>query len=105
MHVKLCHTGDRNRPDCYRRVTIYHEYLGVLKNIIDLPVGVENIRDHGVDVMQQWGELSAELAGDDYPIVCVTHKRFIPCRKRDGTCVFSARETDVKTVNDYQNGV
>src|SRR5258708_1520938 len=34
--------------------------------------------------------------GEHYPTentVCVTHKRFVPCRCRDGMCVFSSTET------------
>lgn len=46
--VKLCHTGYKGRPDCYRRVTVYHEPLGILRDITPVPDGVEDIRDPGV---------------------------------------------------------
>lgn len=96
--VKLCHTGDPDRPDCYRRVTVYHEYLGILKDADPLPAGVENIRDVAsalTELTSGWGEFSE---------VCVTHKRFVPCRKTDGTCVFSTDDDDVNKVREYQTG-
>lgn len=37
------------------------------------------------------------------PTVCVTHKRFIPCRKNDG-CVISTEQKDVDDVRAYQSG-
>lgn len=43
--VRLCHTGALGRPDCYRRVTVYCEPLGVLKTVFPLPSGVENVVD------------------------------------------------------------
>ena len=46
--VKLCHTGYEGRPDCYRRVTVYHEPLGILKDVNPVPDGVKDIRDLGV---------------------------------------------------------
>jgi hypothetical protein len=36
--------------------------------------------------------------------VCLTHKRFIPCRKDDGTCQLSRNPEDVDHVRRYQNG-
>ena len=50
--VKLCHTGDPGRPDCYRRVTVYHEYLGILKGVDPLPEDVKDIRDDGMDYLK-----------------------------------------------------
>lgn len=34
--------------------------------------------------------------------VCLTHKRFIPCRKHDG-CVISVEQKDIDDVRAYQN--
>jgi hypothetical protein len=47
-NVKLCHTGYVGRPDCYRRVTVYHEPLGILKNVTPVPDGVNDIKDPGL---------------------------------------------------------
>ena len=41
--VPLCHTDDPGLPDCYRRVTVYHEQLGALRVLEPLPAGVEGI--------------------------------------------------------------
>jgi hypothetical protein len=39
-----CHPDDpTTRPDCYRRVTVYHERPGALREVRPLPVGVEGI--------------------------------------------------------------
>jgi hypothetical protein len=40
---------------------------------------------------------------DSGPAVCVTHKRFIPCRAQDG-CVISEDQGDVDAVRAYQSG-
>lgn len=41
----------------------------------------------------------------DVPVmVCVTHKRFVPCRNTDGTCALSWCEDDVEQVRAYQSG-
>ena len=98
--VKLCHTRAIGRPDCYRRVTVYHEPLGVLKNINHVPEGVEHIRDPGLVAAREILEF-----GQQYPTentVCVTHKRFVPCRRSDGFCVFSSTPEDVENVRGYQ---
>jgi hypothetical protein len=42
----VCHTDDPARPDCYRRVTLYHEPLGTLKTRDPLPTGVDGIHVH-----------------------------------------------------------
>ena len=44
-NIKLCHTGYIGRPDCYRRVTVYHEPLGILKGVTPAPDGINDIRD------------------------------------------------------------
>lgn len=42
---RYCHPNRHSRlPDCYRRVSVYHEEPGVLKNEVLLPYGVEEIR-------------------------------------------------------------
>ena len=43
--IKLCHTGYPGRPDCYRRVTVYKEHVGVLKNVHPVPDGINDIRE------------------------------------------------------------
>ncbi len=51
--------------------------------------------------MTDW---SAGVYDDDgWPVVCVTHRRFIPCRSRDG-CVMSTEPSDVDDVRRYQSG-
>jgi hypothetical protein len=40
---------------------------------------------------------------DDLPWVCLTHHRFIPCR-RDGTCFTSNRPEAVALIRAYQSG-
>ena len=40
----LCHPNDPSRPDCYRRVTVWSEPLGILRSVVvDPPAGVERI--------------------------------------------------------------
>lgn len=49
------------------------------------------------------GQVEAEL------IVCVDHKKFIPCREcmygKLAVTLYSDKETDLKMVKDYQSGV
>lgn len=45
-----------------------------------------------------WDEWMAETT------VCLTHKRFIPCRKDDGTCQLSNNQEDIDHVRRYQLG-
>lgn len=40
----LCHPSQDDLPDCYRRVTVHGEPLGVLRGLAVLPVGVRDIR-------------------------------------------------------------
>ena len=40
----VCHSSDEGWPDCYRRVTAYHEPLGALRGVDQLPSGVCDIR-------------------------------------------------------------
>lgn len=96
--VRLCHSGDPNRPDCYRRVTVYKEEIGVL-NRLPSQNGVEHIYDPGLTYLTQFGEeFPAETT------VCITHLRFVPCRKTDGFCVFSDHPAMVDQVRRYQMG-
>ncbi len=39
--------------------------------------------------------------GDIKPAVCMTHKRFIPCRTNQN-CVISDNEFDVQMIREYQ---
>lgn len=100
--AKLCHTNAIGRPDCYRRVTVYHEPLGILKNVLPLPTGVDDVFDPGMALLRELTQLGQEIG--DVTVVCVTHRRFIPCRKTDGTCAFSSTEYDVNEVRKYQMG-
>lgn len=44
------------------------------------------------------------LYGED-PVVCVTHRRFIPCRReKDGTCFYSSSPEEAEKVRRYQSG-
>lgn len=42
--VPVCHPDDPQRPDCYRRITVYAEPLGALISPFALPRGIEGIR-------------------------------------------------------------
>ena len=39
---RLCHPDDRSLPDCYRRVTVYHEPVGALVGVEPKPAGIRN---------------------------------------------------------------
>ncbi len=39
-----CHPNVPGRPDCYRRITVYHEEPGILRGISPLPAGIIGIR-------------------------------------------------------------
>lgn len=97
---RLCHTSDFTRPDCYRRVTVYHEVIGFLT----LPgITGEGVFGHShEDDGTEDGCLGCFY---DVPTtVCVTHKCFVPCRKTEGVCVFSCRQDDVGETRIYQSG-
>lgn len=100
---RLCHTSDSTRPDCYRRVTVYHEVIGFLM----LPgIGGEGVFGIFGHVHDDDGTVE-DCPGcfcDVPATVCVTHKRFVPCRNAGGTCVFSCRADDVEKVHRYQSG-
>ncbi|QGJ92066.1 hypothetical protein SEA_KEELAN_102 [Gordonia phage Keelan] len=49
------------------------------------------------------------LGADDWsdvPVVCVIHRRFLPCRhgSYESPCKVSELEVDVEMVREYQNG-
>lgn len=44
LHASCHPDNPGERPDCYRRVTVYHEPPGALRDVRPLPVGVEGIR-------------------------------------------------------------
>jgi hypothetical protein len=50
----------------------------------------------------QWGEYWDEWYAE--VTVCLTHKRFIPCRKDDGFCQLSVSQEDIEHVRKYQQG-
>lgn len=99
--VPVCHPDDPARPDCYRRVTVYAEPLGALLAADPKPAGVTGITG-GRDTLADLLRLGQEL-GPDVAVVCVTHKRFAPCRRQDG-CVISGDPADVERVSVYQRG-
>ena len=43
---------------------------------------------------------------DTLPAVCVTHKRFIPCRRNNelSKCIFSSDPEDIDMVRKFQSG-
>jgi hypothetical protein len=45
--ILLCHPNDPSRPDCYRRVTVYHENIGTLVGVDPKPAGVLGIHESG----------------------------------------------------------
>jgi len=45
--TRVCHTVTLGRPDCYRRVTVDGEQLGVLLDVTPLPAGIRDIRQGG----------------------------------------------------------
>ena len=57
------------------------------------------------DFWSEWCELGewCELASAQ-TLVCLTHKRFIPCRKDDGSCQLSNNQEDIDHVRRYQQG-
>lgn len=98
--ARVCHPDDPQLPDCYRRVSVHQEPLGMLVQLPDKPPGTENI----IDGWHTWLDLLA--VGEEVQAtstVCITHKRFIPCRTQLG-CVISVREEDVEMVRKYQQG-
>lgn len=45
-------------------------------------------------------QLTQQLC-DAGPAVCVTHRRFVPCRSRN-SCVISTKQKDIDAVTAYQ---
>ena len=41
--IPLCHPNEPGRPDCYRRVSVWRENLGALRDVDPKPAGVEGI--------------------------------------------------------------
>ena len=54
------------------------------------------------DFEEQWNEYWDEWYGET--TVCLTHQRFIPCRKDDGSCQLSTKQEDIEHVRKYQQG-
>jgi hypothetical protein len=40
----VCHPNDTTRPDCYRRITVYQEPVGILIDVNPKPAGITDIR-------------------------------------------------------------
>lgn len=98
--VRVCHFGDPARPDCYTRITVHREPIGILLALPDKPPRTERI----VDGWHTWLEfLDTSLEVEAKSTVCITHKRFIPCRATLG-CIISVRPEDVESVRAYQQG-
>lgn len=58
--VPVCHPSDPAEPDCYRRVTVYHEPLGYLMiSCMRLPAGIE--RTSHWDVLAEITRIGEEL--------------------------------------------
>jgi hypothetical protein len=64
--LRLCHPNAPGRPDCYRRVTVYHETPGVLKDVKDKPAGVDGAPIERGQPWQEWG------GGRRIPLVTTT---------------------------------
>lgn len=95
----VCHPGEAaDSPDCYRRITVYREPIGILKEFEDRPQGVEE----PLTGWKAWSEVYADEDLHSEATVCVTHMRFIPCRREDG-CLISVLPDDVERVRRYQN--
>jgi hypothetical protein len=43
----VCHTAAITLPDCYRRITVYGELLGALRDADPVPSGIHDIRKEG----------------------------------------------------------
>jgi hypothetical protein len=41
--VRVCHTDLPGRPDCYRRISVWLEMTGALRQVRPLPAGVADI--------------------------------------------------------------
>jgi hypothetical protein len=63
--VHLCHPNDPVRPDCYRRVTVYHEPLGNLLGDEVLPPGITGIISAPEDEWVFYRELAYRLSRTD----------------------------------------
>lgn len=63
LALVLCHPNDPARPDCYRRVTVYHEEIGALKQADPKPAGIESIIG-GMDVFAQLHEIYQRIRPD-----------------------------------------
>jgi hypothetical protein len=61
------------------------------------------MRRQASDALADLTRESEKLGLHDGPqaLVCVQHKRFVPCRARDG-CVFSGEAADVEAVQRHQ---
>jgi hypothetical protein len=52
--LRLCHPNAPGRPDCYRRVTVYHEVPGVLRDVKDKPAGIDGAPIERGQPWQEW---------------------------------------------------
>ena len=51
-----------------------------------------------------WDEVWVYDRYDAGPVVCTKHRRFIPCRFKEG-CTYSDLDEDVRAVREYQQSV
>lgn len=61
--------------------------------------------EHGIENGEPWDSYvqASNDIGEIPSAVCMTHMRFVPCRKgnREGGCAFSQNPEDVRAVTDY----
>jgi hypothetical protein len=67
--TRLCHPDDPRLPDCYRRVTVWHEPLGRLRGTEPKPPGIE-----GRFTCPQCGRTSHNLADEMHGYCAACHQ-------------------------------
>lgn len=75
----LCHPADASLPDCYRRVTVYKEQLGVLVGLATAPPGVKDIVSPDSVPPPDWDKLREQyefLGGTADPAVSLIRAAF-----------------------------
>ena len=90
----------RGKEYSYYEVVLGEEDAVRLRNALNEYINFVHVRKGS------WLDELAEISGDIAEVpatVCVTHKRFIPCRAQDG-CVISENQEDVDAVRAYQSG-
>ncbi len=72
--VVVCHPNTPGQPDCYQRVTVYGEPLGVLRDTRLLPPGIAAIRNPGM-AGADMAPLDIQVipAGGRFQVWCTVH--------------------------------